>query len=77
VTGHGWWWHLFHDPMRDNPWSMAGLVVCVVVLVLLVAGLNWLDRTLRDKWRTCANRDVRSRIPGLRPGDDTNGGDGQ
>jgi hypothetical protein len=37
---HGWWWHLFHDPIRDElPWSLIALGVILilggVVLVLL------------------------------------------
>lgn len=35
-----WLWHLYHDPVRDNPWSFAALVVVVVagISVLLVIG---------------------------------------
>lgn len=28
-----WLYHLFHDPMRDNPWSLAALVVIVAALL--------------------------------------------
>lgn len=32
-----WLWHLWHDPVRDNPWSFVGLVLCVLGIV----GLMW------------------------------------
>ena len=31
-----WWYHLWHDPMRDNPWSLLALAVIVIVFVLIV-----------------------------------------
>jgi hemoglobin-like flavoprotein len=36
-----WLWHLFHDPIRDNPWSFAALIVIVVAglaAMLLLGG---------------------------------------
>lgn len=27
-----WLWHLWHDPMRDNPWSLLALAVIVGIL---------------------------------------------
>jgi hypothetical protein len=30
-----WLWHLFNDPIRDNPWSL-------VLLVVVVFGGGWL-----------------------------------
>lgn len=30
-----WWWHLFNDPIRDNPWSIVAL--CVLIWLGLVA----------------------------------------
>lgn len=39
-----WLWHLFNDPMRDNPWSLLALAV---ILGLLFASL-WST----DGWRT-------------------------
>lgn len=34
-----WWHHFFHDPMRDNPWSLGA-----EILILLIP-LIWLART--------------------------------
>lgn len=43
---HGWWWHLFHDRMRDNLWSLAALVLIVAGIVAALWALTW----LRDTW---------------------------
>jgi hypothetical protein len=75
-VNHGWWWHLFHDPMRDNPWSMVALVVAVGLLGLLVGGLNRLDRTLRDVWHRRKNRGKGSEIPEPGPWTGSGWGDG-
>lgn len=44
---HGWWWHLLHDPIRDNPWGFLA-----VLLVFAVTGaVFWYQpwRLLRPK----------------------------
>lgn len=43
---HGWWWHLMHDPMRDNPWSLLMLVLLAAALFGR-AGLMLADLRLR------------------------------
>lgn len=43
---HGWWWHLMHDPMRHNPWSLLMLVLLAAALFGR-AGLMLADRRLR------------------------------
>lgn len=37
-TGHGWVWHLFNDPMRENPWA---LLMLAVIVAVMVGGLWW------------------------------------
>lgn len=44
---HGWLWHLLHDPMRDNPWSLLALALIVTALLAGMVGRLW----LLDWWR--------------------------
>jgi hypothetical protein len=49
MNAHGWLWHVFNDPMRDNPWSMLALL-----LILAAAGTAlWQFEAWRDRrrWR--------------------------
>lgn len=43
-----WAWHLFNDPLRDNPWSVVALVVIVVAVP---AAWVTADRWVRHMWR--------------------------
>lgn len=41
---HDWLWHLFNDPMRDNPWS-------IILLILLMGGwFAFAFRPLVSSW---------------------------
>lgn len=47
---HGWWWHLFHDPMRANLWSLVALGVILVVggiVLVVLSSLNLPPRRRR------------------------------
>lgn len=44
---HGWWWHLFHDPMRDNPWSLVALILALATIGALLWSQPW--RMLRRR----------------------------
>lgn len=35
-----WWWHLWNDPMRHNPWSLGALLVIVVAAL---AAMAWVE----------------------------------
>lgn len=37
MNHHGWLWHLLNDPMRDNPASLALLVLTLAAIF----GLFW------------------------------------
>jgi hypothetical protein len=41
VDTYGFWWHLWHDPMRDNLWSVLALAVILAALGLLVWYWPW------------------------------------
>lgn len=41
---HGWWWHLFNDPMRDHVvLSLAALGLILVLGGAALVGLSYLD----------------------------------
>jgi hypothetical protein len=40
---HGWWWHLFHDSMRANLWSLVALGVILVLGGVALVVLSYLD----------------------------------
>lgn len=70
-----WWWHLWHDPMRDNPWSWP---VMFVILAVGVYGLRLFDRavdTLRNRWQNRTILRKASTIRGPRPEPAGNFGD--
>lgn len=47
-----WWWHVFHDPMNENPWSFAALVVAVLIIIApLVALEMWRSRRIKKRWK--------------------------
>lgn len=46
-----WLWHLFNDPMRDNPWSL-------LVLALTVGALFW-SMWITSGWRHLPRRSGR------------------
>ncbi len=33
---HSWLWHLFNDPMRDNPWTFAFMLSMVALVIVYV-----------------------------------------
>lgn len=42
---HSWWWHVFHDPMNENPWSLvAGIVMIGGSLSAMFAIETWRSR---------------------------------
>lgn len=41
---HNWLWHLFNDPMRDNPWAL----LCMLVLMVAMFSPAWWPM-LRDR----------------------------
>jgi hypothetical protein len=55
---HGWWWHLWNDPVSENPWSMLGLVIIVAAILAVL----WWVAGLRDRKR---RRDVNAIIERL------------
>lgn len=41
---HGWWWHLFHDPMRDHlVLSLAALGVILVLGGVALVALSYVE----------------------------------
>lgn len=51
-----WWWHFWHDPMRDNVWSLAGGLLAGLVLIAALWGLNAALDHARTWWRTRRGR---------------------
>jgi len=49
-----WLWHLFHDPVRDNPWSLVALAVIVGVLL----GSMWITGGWRHLPRRSGRHDA-------------------
>jgi hypothetical protein len=56
MTGHGFWWHVFNDSVRDNPWSLG--FVSLPMLVMIVYAVSpwrpwsrrwWIERERRRK----------------------------
>ena len=46
-----WLWHLFHDPMRANPWSIVALVVIVALAMFALVGGAAGARRISRTWR--------------------------
>jgi hypothetical protein len=65
TDGHGWWWHLWNDPMRDNPWTWLAFTLIIGATFTLF----WWIGNLRDRKR---RREVNAIIERLerRPGRD-------
>lgn len=49
---HSWWWHVFHDPMNENPWAfIAGVVIIGGTLALMFAHAEWRSRRIKRRWK--------------------------
>lgn len=72
---HGWWGHLFHDPMRDNLWSLVALGVVLVLGGVALVALSYVDavrlvRTCLQPRRRRPNRQEPCRFCGQSDGRD-------
>lgn len=38
---HGFWWHLWNDPVAHNPWSFGALVLLLVGTVVYAVAPSW------------------------------------
>lgn len=43
MNAHGWWWHLFNDPVRSNWWSVIALGVILILGGVALVVLSYLD----------------------------------
>lgn len=48
---HGWWWHLWNDPVRDNPASLGLLALCAALMIAYVVSpwRPWSRRWWRER----------------------------
>jgi hypothetical protein len=42
-----WWWHLWHDPMNQNPWSLLAMIISIT---LPLVPMLWIEN-LRSRRR--------------------------
>lgn len=50
MNDHGWWWHLWNDPIGNNPWSLLGVILtCVVIGAAYWWLAGWRQRRCRKR----------------------------
>ena len=51
-VNHDWWWHVFHDPMIENPWGfIAGMLSFAIPVGIMVTIESWRSRRIKKRWK--------------------------